>query len=207
MYFLKKLCENSDFLQIVQVIWNIIRVFFVVVPIILILMISLDFAKNVIANSEDVAKKNLQVVLKRIISAVAVFLVPIIVQFSMSLLGNLGVSYADCINNATSEKIEYFKQLESEEKEQQSQSNSDNSTSEENNSSSYNDGSNSGENSSNTNISILETDTSGLKAGVDFTKINQCNRGKVIATSNGAKLRECVIGYKTAFFSKYCYYR
>ena len=189
MFFLTEICENSNFLQIVQVIWNIIHVFCIVIPILLILMVSIDFAKNVISGSEEITKKNLQIILKRIISSVAVFLAPIIVRFSLSLLGNIGVPYVDCINNATTEKIEYFKQLESAQREQEEQANSSSQSNSDNNT-----------NNSSNEKTENTVDTTGLNLSTDFTKINQCNQRKVIATVNGVKLRECVIGYKTSFF-------
>lgn len=83
-----------------------------IIPIGLIVMIMLDFFKNVIASKDDVMRKNLNMVIKRIIMCVAVFLVPTIVKVLVGIVDSsdtsLSVSYSTCITNATLSKIEYY---------------------------------------------------------------------------------------------------
>ena len=99
MYFLIDLCTNKDALTIIHFFWKIIKLIFFIVPIIAIVMITLDFAKSVIASKEDEMKKNLNNVIKRIIYCVAVFLTPTIVSFTMNLLGETGTKYGTCLAN------------------------------------------------------------------------------------------------------------
>lgn len=103
------LCENADFLSIVQVILNVIRLVCIIAPILVIIFVSLDFAKAVISSSEDEMSKATKVVVQRLIYCVAVFLAPSIVTFSMNLLSDAGVDFASCIANATTDKIESLK--------------------------------------------------------------------------------------------------
>ena len=67
----------------------------------LIVMISIDFAKNVIAGKDDDMKKNLSLAIKRIIYCVAMFLVPTIVDATMGLLGD-SYSISSCWNMSSS---------------------------------------------------------------------------------------------------------
>lgn len=211
MWFLINYCENVDFLTIVKFFLKITDVIFFIVPIILIVMVTIDFGKTVISGTEDDMKKNVQLVLKRIIYAIAIFLVPTIVRFSMSLLGSAGLSYATCITNATDKKIAELKQIE----QQKEQSNKNNSTTNSESSSSTNNSSNNNSESStsnnntsangnNSNSSTSTTvDNTSKKTGVDFSKVYSCGKGTVIGNNNGVKLRECSSNYQTKFFQNF----
>lgn len=102
MLFLTETCPNDfEILRIIYFVKIVLKIVFIAVPIGLILMIGLDFFKNVTASKEDEMKKNLNIAIKRIIYCVCIFFVPTIVNLAISLLGNLGVNYAlylDCAN-------------------------------------------------------------------------------------------------------------
>lgn len=98
-------CEEIAVLRTVLFIKELLKIVTFTIPIILILMISLDFAKNIIANKDDDMRKNVQLVLKRLIYAVALFLVPTIVNFAIESLGNFDTEYKECLN-VTKESIE-----------------------------------------------------------------------------------------------------
>ena len=80
-------CGGSDVLRILKFVFILIDLVFFIVPIGLILMLMIDFGKNVIASKEDEMKKNVNMVIKRIIYCVVLFLVPTIVNFAISLVG------------------------------------------------------------------------------------------------------------------------
>ena len=64
-------------------------------------MISVDLAKCVIAGKIDDMKKNLGIVIKRLIFCVALFLVEPICEFAIGLLGDtVDVDWAKCIDIA-----------------------------------------------------------------------------------------------------------
>ena len=95
-------CGGAEILKIIKFIWSLLDIIFIIVPIGLILMISIDFAKNVIAGKEEEMKKNANLAIKRILFCVA------IVEFTITLLGDLGVDYASCINIALKEDISQY---------------------------------------------------------------------------------------------------
>ena len=99
-------CTNPEILKVILYVTMILKVVFIIVPIGLILMISVDLFKNVIATKEENMKKNVSVAVKRIILCVCLFFVPTIVSLMNTLLGNLSVPYTDCLENANMEYIE-----------------------------------------------------------------------------------------------------
>ena len=90
-------CENIAFLRTILFVKKILEVVFVIVPMALIVMISFDFFKNVIASKEDDMKKNLNIVFKRIGVVVALLLVPTITHMRVDNVVEF-TSYNDCWN-------------------------------------------------------------------------------------------------------------
>lgn len=75
----------SPIIGIIKAILGIIQI---LIPIGLIIMGTMDLGKAVIASKEDEIKKNQQVLIKRAIAAVLVFLVATLVTFLMGFVGN-----------------------------------------------------------------------------------------------------------------------
>lgn len=79
---------------------NIINIVKIAVPVILIIMGMLDFAKAVISNDEKGMKESQNKFIKRIIAAIAIFLIVSIVQFIFKIINtndtNTMVSCIDC---------------------------------------------------------------------------------------------------------------
>lgn len=119
--FLRDVCEISDVLKVIYFVTELLRILFIIVPIGLILMLSVDFVKNVIAGNVDDMKKNFNIALKRLIMIVVLFLVPTIVKFAIGLLGDLGVPYSNCLTNANLSKIAVFEAEERLEEERKAQ--------------------------------------------------------------------------------------
>ena len=126
MLFAFSPCETSDILKILLFIDKLVDVAFVIIPIGLIVMLSLDIAKNVIASKEEDMSKNLSIFIKRIISCVALFLVPVMVDFVVGFVddavGGIASEYQSCKENM--KNISYYEELEKakEEKEKEKQS-------------------------------------------------------------------------------------
>lgn len=59
-------------------------------PILLILWGTIDLVKAVVAGKEDDVKKNQKVLVKRVISAVIIFLIPVAVSMLLGLIGSNG---------------------------------------------------------------------------------------------------------------------
>ena len=175
MLFLSDPCQTSAILKVIYFIFEIIKLAFIIVPIGLIVMITVDFAKNVMSN-EDEMKKNLSLVFKRVIMCVAIFFVPTIVRLAMNLVDiadpSFNIPYRDCIENANLSKIEEMegyeetikeqeKALEEEERKQQLSEKNENQSS--NNtivSSNNSNNNNTNNNNESNNISSEETNNS-----------------------------------------------
>ena len=122
MLFLSDPCQTSAILKVIYFIFEIMKLAFILVPIGLIAMITVDFAKNIMSN-EDEMKKNLSIVFKRIMMCVALFFVPTIVRLAMSLVNmadpSFNIPYRDCIANANLSKIAEIEGYEETIKEQE----------------------------------------------------------------------------------------
>lgn len=120
MYILLEACQHPAVLRFIYFGTLILDIISVIIPIGLIVMLLIDFAKAVIANDEG-AKKSTKLVTKRIMYAVIIFIVPWVVNLLITILSNVGLdtgtNYTACLTNAQSGNFEYYdKLLEEEEK-------------------------------------------------------------------------------------------
>ena len=98
LFMAKNPCDDVNVLRVMLVFKEILNIVFVLVPIILIVLVMIDIAKNVVSNKEDDMIKNRNLAIKRCIYAVVVFFVPTIVRVFMGAIGDLGVDYDSCMN-------------------------------------------------------------------------------------------------------------
>mgnify|MGYP004561849751 FL=1 len=75
--------------ELFNVVALIIRIIKIVVPVLLIIWGMLDFAKSVIAKSEDDVKKYRKAFIQRLVSGILVFLIVVIVQLVVNLLAGV----------------------------------------------------------------------------------------------------------------------
>lgn len=87
-------CGGADILRILKFVFILLDLVLFIVPMGLIVVIILDFAKNVIASKEDDMKKNVNMVIKRIIYCMVIFLVPTIVNFAVKFVSGTGDNIA-----------------------------------------------------------------------------------------------------------------
>lgn len=106
---IKLLCGGEEPLRAIKFALSILDIICFIIPILLIVLITVSFVKNVIAQSVDDMKKEFLIVLKKIISCVAIFFVPTIVSVVMSVLGNLGIDYAACIDASKEDDLSKYK--------------------------------------------------------------------------------------------------
>ena len=135
LWVLLNVCENPGVLKVLSFVLKLMDIVCFIVPMGLIVMISIDFFKNVIASKEDEYKRNLNLVIKRLLYTVALFLLPTIVEFMLGLVSdvrnNFKGDYQSCIDNIAyietyEAKYEEKKQKEEEEwKEYLEQQNAD----------------------------------------------------------------------------------
>lgn len=101
-------CGGTTVLSVIKFIFSILDIVFFLVPIGLIVMVSVDFLKNVIAKKDEDMKKNSMLAFKRVLFCIALFLVDPIVQFSIKLLDEQGFGYAQCINIALEDDLSQY---------------------------------------------------------------------------------------------------
>ena len=97
-----KICtdEMANILAIVRFALSVVQW---VVPIILIVLGSIDLVRAIVAGKDEEIKKHQTTLLKRVIAAVIVFLVPLLVTLIMGLLGT--DDWKDCWDGARNRTI------------------------------------------------------------------------------------------------------
>ena len=95
MYFLLDICNNTNLAPLWSIIGTVINVIWIGVPILLIILGSIDLGKAVISSKEDEVKKAKKALLNRIIYAVLVFCVVWIVGIVMDAISSIGIEGTD----------------------------------------------------------------------------------------------------------------
>lgn len=98
-------CGPSGLLRVLYFFKLILDIVFIIIPIGLIILLTIDFAKAVISGDESAQKKTFNLATKRIMYAVIVFFVPTIVSIVNTVLGDLGVDYSACYNDISLDAI------------------------------------------------------------------------------------------------------
>ena len=100
-----RMCGGADILGAIKFVMTILDAVFTIVPIILILLIVIDFAKNVIAKEEGDMKKNLSLAIKRLVMCIALFLIVPIAHAFIKLVGENGQNFLTCFDIAINEDV------------------------------------------------------------------------------------------------------
>ena len=107
------MCSNVDILKVVYLIKIVVYAIQVAVPIILIVTISLDFAKGV--KDAQAPSEILKICKTRMIAAAVIFVVPFLVNVILKVLGD-STTFSSCWGNATHANItSYNYQIDDEE--------------------------------------------------------------------------------------------
>lgn len=101
-------CTNPDFLRVIYFVKLLIKVIMTILPIWLIIIGTIDFAKSATTSNEQDSKTNVRIFIKRIISAMMVYAVYWIVTILMDVLGDLSgpTNFTECWKNANKETID-----------------------------------------------------------------------------------------------------
>lgn len=100
------ICADPGTLKMFKFLGHLLNVAFIVIPILLIVMGTIDFVKAVMASKDDEIKKAQIIFVKRAIAAVIVFFIPLIVNLTMGVVLNQQKSKCiTCILNPNSCKI------------------------------------------------------------------------------------------------------
>lgn len=108
-------CESSGLLKIIAFIKILIDIIFIIVPVGLIVMVSIDFSKAVISGDDGAQKKAVELGFNRIMYAAILFAVPYIVETFMTIIGDSKSDYINCLklagNPAEINRIESAEQV------------------------------------------------------------------------------------------------
>ena len=99
MNILELKCGGEGVLQILKYVLTILNIIYILIPIFLILLITVDFVRATMSK-EDEMKKYLNLAIKRILFTIALFLVKPIALFAQDVLGDLGVNFTECLEIA-----------------------------------------------------------------------------------------------------------
>lgn len=102
-------CGGEGVLKVIKFIFTLLDMVLFIIPMALIVMLSVDLVKNVIAGNTDAMGKNFKLAIKRILMCMALFLVQPIVHFSINLLGNLGVDFLQCVEISLNDDLSQYK--------------------------------------------------------------------------------------------------
>ena len=89
--------------QVFVIVQFILKVIQWVAPVILIVIGSIDMVKAIIAGKEDEIKKHQQTLIKRLIAAVIIFLIPLLVSIILGWVG--GDNWKNCWNDAKNQEL------------------------------------------------------------------------------------------------------
>ena len=106
--FILLACDNSSVLNTILFIKHLIDIIFIVAPIVLVLLLTIDIAKNVINKDDSENKRNVNIAIKRVVYCLALFFVPLIIDGVMSYLDNYNVNFATCYEKATEENVQKY---------------------------------------------------------------------------------------------------
>jgi len=110
MFF--NICENSNILSAILFAKELINIISIFVPIILIIMLSVELLKIVVSGDDNGFKKHSKSIVTKAIAAVAIFFIPTLVNLLLSMLNKVSYNDTLCWVNATDETIADYKTLE-----------------------------------------------------------------------------------------------
>lgn len=106
------LCENSNILSVILLAKEIINLISIIVPIILILMMSVEIFKMVVSVDTNDFSDKIKKIIKKAVVAVLIFFIPTLVNLLLTMLNKDNYNETFCFVNATSETIADYRALE-----------------------------------------------------------------------------------------------
>lgn len=100
------ICDNPEILKVMMLIKIVISAICVAVPIILIVVLMLDYSKAVSSNDNDMVMKITRNLPYRLIAVVVIFFIPSLVKIVVNIADGSANTYIGCIENATPDNIE-----------------------------------------------------------------------------------------------------
>ena len=99
------LCDRPEVLEIMVLVKFIISAICIAVPIILIYVLTIDYAKAVASSDQDMVFKVTKKIPIRAAAVVLIFFMPLLVKTVLYIADSDADGYYGCIENSTPEKI------------------------------------------------------------------------------------------------------
>ena len=105
-------CESSSVLSVINFVKALLEIVTTIIPIVLIIMISIDISKIVINTDDKSVKEATKKIVSRSVAAIVIFLIPMLVNLVTDNLGTTRFEESKCWTNATVEKIAVYRAQE-----------------------------------------------------------------------------------------------
>ena len=103
--YLLDICGNPSLAPLWKVVGTVINIIWIGVPILLIVLGSVDLGKAVISSDDKSIKTASTKLLKRIVAGICIFFIPVIIKVLFSMIGiisdEIKNDYINCINCIT----------------------------------------------------------------------------------------------------------
>lgn len=110
MYILE-ICEEPAILNLILFVKGILELLCIVIPIVLIVMVSIELLKIVFDASDKTIKSASKGILNKVIATVVIFFVPTIVNLILKNLNEMNVQQTACWANANTATIAHYQQI------------------------------------------------------------------------------------------------
>ena len=98
-------CSDASFAQTMLFIKKLVDIIFIIAPVLLILVLTIDFTKAVMANDNNRIKQVKNSAIKRVLFAILLLFVPLIVDTSFGLLSDSKSKIIKCYSEVTESKV------------------------------------------------------------------------------------------------------
>ena len=99
------ICDNADVLSVMRIVRIVINIIRIAIPIILMIVIMMDIVRAIMDDDKEL-NTIFPLIVKRLILAIIIFLVPTFVNIIVHVSVGNETTYLSCIENATDDKIQ-----------------------------------------------------------------------------------------------------
>lgn len=110
MYILE-ICEEPAILNLILYIRGIVELLCTIIPIVLIVMVSIELFKIVFDASDKTIKSASKGIINKVIATIAIFFIPTIVNLIMKNIDQMSVQKTSCWANANTATIAHYQQI------------------------------------------------------------------------------------------------
>ena len=102
-------CFDYNTLNIIKFVNSILDIVYFIVPMLAIVIITVDFAKSVVSSSEEQMKKNISIVIKRIVTLIILFIIPNIINLVINIANTKDTEWTMYLEESNYNNVEKYK--------------------------------------------------------------------------------------------------